>query len=297
MKTTALATTLLSNGRVLLLSLAVPLLLPSCKSTEPKRGCQPTPPQLLSPALAAHYAPYAMMAENAYHRGKKAPYALEKLGWHKIKPDGTPAKSDKPSYANWFGLAADIYRHEKEDRYAFVFRGTNSKKDWLIANMPIGPSFPYKSANKRFGLFLKDQAGGDRRKVVAVGHSLGGGLAGGQSLKYGVDAIMFNTSPRVFDGWKDKWYEMGHRDEPKPKRVAIEKRGEVLGKARAVSTKYDDVMACQTQYFLPTTPGMKPGELHSMSLLAEEIIERAAIKDPSFKSFDGEGAKAFKKES
>jgi hypothetical protein len=54
-------------------------------------------------------------------------------------------------------------------------------------------------------------------------------------------------------------------------------------------------MACQTQYFLPTTPGMNPGELHSMSLLAEEIIERAVIKDPSFKSFHSESAKPSKK--
>lgn len=284
MKTKSHVTAFFRKPQFLVLAAIFPLGLPSC-SVPDQIPPPPAQSKRMTPEVAARYAPYAMMAENAYYRNGNAPYEIGKLGWRKIKPDGSPAEAGRSSYSNGFGLAADIYRHDKEDRYAFVFCGTNSKKDWLISNLPVGPSFSYKSANKRFKLFLEKQAGGDPRKVVAVGHSLGGGLAGGQSLKFGVDAIMFNTSPRVFDGWGDKWHEKQHPELPKPKRVAIEKSGEFLSAARAVSTKYKEVMNGQRQYYLPSAQGGNAGELHSMSLLAGDIIELAASQDHSLKPF------------
>lgn len=259
--------------------LVLPLTLFSCANY--KLGTPPsTNAKRLTSKVAADNATYAMMAENAYHRKHHSRYAVEQLGWKQITADGTPANTGKPSYANLMGLAVDIYRNDKEDRYAYVFRGTDSKQDWLIANLAAGPSMPYKSARKQFGAFLCEQLKGNRKQVVAVGHSLGGGLAGSQSLRYGVDAVMFNTSPRMFDGWGDIWHEKEHPDEPKPGRLTVEQRGEVLAAARAASTKYPNVMKGHPEYFCEGHP-----QKHQMTLLLEDILEKAVKHDPKYKPF------------
>ena len=288
MKTTHSPKTLIRSFLSACAFVTLPLSLLSCGVPDQA----PLPPphvKRLTPKVAARIAPFAMMAENAYHRKKDRNshprYPVEQLGWMQIKPDGSPANTGKPSYSNFLGLAVDIYRHERDGRYAYVFRGTNAKWDYVTANFAAGPSSQYKSADKQFKEFLQLQAAGDPKKVVAIGHSLGGGLAGHQSLVYGVDAIMFNTSPRMFDGLGDEWYDRKYTKMPGPTRLSVEQTGEILAAARSLSTKYPEAMAGQPQYCTVGHQEMSVLELHAMTLLAKDILSLAAKHDPSFSRF------------
>jgi hypothetical protein len=213
-------------------------------------------------AAAAKAAPWAMMASNSY--GDRFNFDLSDLGWKKVGLDGKPC--NRSSYKGRItGLAYDIYVHDQGD-VAMAFRGTNSKWDWFIANFAFPFSIHYWSAFKHLRI-VKAQYG-ERLKTV-TGHSLGGGIALGISARYGVDAVVFDPSPRIFDGLGDH-----HK---LAKRWAIFQEGDPLQIARRCWAKYHEIMTpedtCVCRY---NFGGHSP---HRMDLLAQGIVKEGAGVD------------------
>lgn len=150
-------------------------------------------------AIAAEMAVPAMMAQNAYRKGAFQ-FNLQPFGWKRVQLLNTA--QDAPYFASELtGLAFDVFEHE-DGRIAVSFRGTDDFTDWGIANAALGISVPYKVAFKHFKQLHEVVYPG--KIAFVTGHSLGGGLALGVSVRFGVPAYAFNTSPRIFDGLGDQ---------------------------------------------------------------------------------------------
>ena len=149
--------------------------------------------------------------------------------------DGKPTAEN--SYTpSWIGrlfsnLQYDIWVNEQKQLTVISFKGTDEKIDWLTGNFAAGISIPYKSAKKHVKDYIKKHPG---RKVIVTGHSLGGGIALSVSLWEGVDAYVFNSSPRVFDGLKN------HAEHAV--RKAIYQEGDILQKIRRVYPKFLEII-------------------------------------------------------
>jgi predicted esterase YcpF (UPF0227 family) len=127
--------------------------------------------------------PYAIMSANAYDHKLQ----ISIPGWKRIKR----IKSNH-------GFSADIYNSDDEKSVVIAFRGTDDKKDWPYANLKLSPGGQYSDADDLFSMILKENSG---KKIITTGHSLGGGLAIHISLaNEGVEAFVFNPSPRIFAG-------------------------------------------------------------------------------------------------
>lgn len=138
---------------------------------------------------AVRYAPYAIFSNNAYLRGEKAIPLPE--SWVEVKiPD---VRTDIPKQG--FGLAVFERRIDGElSEVVVAFRGTDSLKDWIHNLVPF---FRIQMPTAE-GEFVKvlEYYKGQSIKIVATGHSLGGGLAYHMSFIHpSVDAIAFNSSP------------------------------------------------------------------------------------------------------
>lgn len=194
-------------------------------------------PQEVTPEIAGKYAIYAMMASNSYHKSKRVRFAVEKAGW--IQVDGNGKQTTVPTRKHPIsGLAYDIYEKQGADEVVFAIRGTDSKFDYLWANFAVPPfSRQYSQLNKEFGEYIKSHP---NKKVAVTGHSLGGGLALSVSVHYGVEAITFDPSPRIFDGLGDKHLPA--------KRVLIYEAGEILEKVRKHWKKVFEVVSSENIY-------------------------------------------------
>lgn len=188
----------------------------------------PTPPPIsrppkLSPELASRYALHAMLAYNAYHKTdpRRLPrFAVEKLGWVLVDAQGQPGQA--PTHTEASGLAYDIYEQQGGNEVVIAYRGTDSLRDFATANLAVAPfNTQYRHAEAQF---LAYQAAHPDKHITLTGHSLGGGIALSLSVRHGVDAVTFDTSPRVFDGLHDR---------PAPAlRVMVYQEGEVLALVR-----------------------------------------------------------------
>jgi hypothetical protein len=221
-------------------------------------------------AIIENYALHAMICSNCYHKKERKRFPVELMGWQLVDTNGNP--TNEPSYTNLLGVAFDIYKKAGEKKYIVAFRGTDSKFDYLTASFPITffISPHYKSATKRvYKEFLKKL---DQDAVVVVtGHSLGGGLALNTSLKHGKDAVVFDSSPRIFDGWGDK-----HKN---AQRIGIYQNGEVLKKFRDVSTKYNNIVLPSNDYIADYNFGeISP---HSSYELAKKFLD-AVKAEPAY---------------
>lgn len=211
------------------------------------------------------FALLAMMSSNAYHDPEKGHFAVDKLGWNLIDLKGEVIKN--PTYTNHTGLAGDVYRNQ-EGKCIVVFRGSDSRLDWILTNFSIY-SFQYKSAQKEFDGFNKKY-----KQCISMltGHSLGGGLALSISGQEGKPAIVFDSSPRVFDGW-------GTKPLPAP-REGLYQLGEFASKVRRHWPKYYEYVDPKNEYYVNYDFGGK--NLHSGATLALKLLEDASKANPVY---------------
>lgn len=261
---------------IMLLCFTISLIVTGCASHRVKIGHENA--QQLPKELAKDYAIYAMMASNAYLDPDRIYFELGQLGWKKVDLEGQPIIEYKytPSYSpSWIGkifssLQYDIW--ENKNKTVIAFKGTDEKVDWLT-NFWIGPCVAYKSAKKHVKDYRETHAD---RTVIVVGHSLGGGLAISCSLWLGVDAYAFNSSPRIFDGWKD--------NKEKATRKAIFQEKEILSIVRSFWPKFHDVINEEDIYQTNFSYNGVKNNSHRADYLAEGIL-RCSTNDPELVEF------------
>lgn len=218
-------------------------------------------------AVANEVALYAMMASNAYADDpKKTHFPIEDLGWRKVDLQGSPVAEGKNSYKSktfigsiFSNLQFDVWEDTKSNQTIFAFKGTQEKVDWVTGNLAVGIAVPYKSAKKHVREYMEVHP---ERTVSVTGHSLGGGVALSVSFWQGVDAIVFNTSPRVFDG-------LGNVAAP-AKRIAVFQSGDVLHKIRNWYPKFLEKI--KPDQIVETAFNYSDGNLHRSDLLAERLL-------------------------
>lgn len=228
-------------------------------------GCAHITPQQGTQEIAAETAIYAAMASNAYRSSGKPVFALQSAGWYRIDLQGKATEqliSDHPVT----GLAYDIYAKESGDTVVFAFRGSEGIQDYLMSNFAlIAPS--YRQARSLVQDYVNSHT---NQQVIVTGHSLGGGLAMSASLKAGVTAYAFNSSPRVFDGFLDK-------SKPATRKVVYQ-RGEVLANVRNIWRKLWSVVPESNIYEFQCdyrTLGTSD-DSHDSALLAQCLLQIAA---------------------
>jgi len=124
---------------------------------------------------------YAIMSSNTYEDKVQ----IEIPGWKRIR-----------KVVNDHGFSADLYVSDDEKNLVIAFRGTDDVKDWIYGNADFDINGQYGDADVLFHEVLSQYPG---KRILTTGHSLGGGLAMHISLlNKGVDAVVFNPSPRVF---------------------------------------------------------------------------------------------------
>lgn len=221
----------------------------------------------LTETVANEVAIYSMMASNAYAKDEsKIYFPIEKLGWRKVDLSGNPVPDTKNSYTPrtfvgrlFSNLQFDIWEDSNSDRTIIAFKGTDEKVDWVNGNLAVGISIPYKSANKQVRKYIADHPG---RKVSLTGHSLGGGLALSVSFWEGIDAIVFNTSPRIFDGREN--------NNAPANRLAVFQEGDALQKIRKWYPKFLEKI--KPDQIVETNFKYPNGSSHRSDLLAEGLL-------------------------
>ena len=224
----------------------------------------PTP---ITEQAAARYAEYAMLASNCYHDDERIQFPVGLLHWFQVDKRGIP--TDEATREGWFtGLAYDVFERSVSNESVIAFRGTDSKQDWLLANLAVPVSLPYKSALKAAREY---QRSNPERSLTLVGHSLGGGLALGASVHYGIPAITFDPTPRIFDGLGDV-----HQDAT---RVIVYQDGEFLARFREklIHKAYDVVLPgnlfeCDFDF--------GPANAHRIDILAAALGPPAMVVTP-----------------
>jgi len=230
-------------------------------------------PKTLDQELANLLAVPAMMSSNTYLDSSRTYFPIEKLGWQKINIEGMPITKRENTYKpkTIFGrffsnLQYDIWEHKEHKKTIFAFKGTDEKIDWIVGNLSVGLSIPYKSAKKHVRKYVALNPG---QEVILTGHSLGGGLALSVSVWEGLDAYVFNTSPRIFDGLKNM---------NKPAiRKAVYQEKEILHIFRRLYRKFHEKI--KPEDIIKTSFEYADGSNHRADLLAEGIL-RCAKTNP-----------------
>lgn len=235
-------------------------------------GSEEKNPNPLTVALANEYALKAMMCSRAYVRDQdRTLFPVESLGWKKVSLEGEPVLPDQNSYTpktavgkTLSSLQFDVWENTASPETIIAFKGTDERIDWLVGNLAAGISIPYKSAKKQVRLYM--QKFPDRR-VSLTGHSLGGGLALSVSVWEGLDAIVFNSSPRIFDGW---------RNMNKPAtRKAVFQRKDILQAIRAIYPKF--LKKIPPKDIIRTNFDYRGKNAHRADFLAEGILRKADL--------------------
>jgi hypothetical protein len=239
------------------------LLLTACASIQSYKDITPIE---VTANIAGKYALYAMMASNSYHKEDRVSFPLEKINWQRVTHTGeetTTPSADHP----FTGLAYDIYEKTNSNDIVFAFRGTDSKWDYFMANIAIGISPAYKQAFKEFKKYKDSHP---EKRIVVTGHSLGGGIALGVSVRFGIDAIVFDSSPRIFDGLGDNQQDAS--------RVLIYQDNEILNKVRKHWKKISEIVKEGDVY--KTIYDFNGKSDHRGDLLAKGLLEQGKESNP-----------------
>ena len=223
-------------------------------------------PIAMTPEIASKYAIYGLLANNCYHEEKKPPYLVERIGWWLVDTDGDRTQ-DATKESVLTGFAYDIYEHENSNDAVIAFRGTDSLKDWALSNLAVPFSIPYKQANKAVRIYLQMHP---QKNLTLVGHSLGGGMALGASSRFGVPAITFDPSPRIFDGLGD-YHENALR-------VVIYQNGEILEEVRNRWSKVAEVVKPENVY--ECRYDFDKANAHRIDVLSLRLAQDAATVNP-----------------
>jgi hypothetical protein len=223
--------------------------------------------RVLTEQISTDTAVYAMMASNAYANDKEKLYfPLRQLGWKKVGLSGSEISDSVNSYTpktfvgDFFSnLQFDIWENGSSNTTVFAFKGTMEPIDWPTGNLMIGVSIPYKSAKKHVREYM---AANPNKRVIVTGHSLGGGLALSVSVWQGVDAIVFNTSPRIFDG-------APNRDKP-AQRLTIFQQNDILQEIRKHYPKF--LKTIKPSQIVETKFDYAGGNTHRIDLLAKGLL-------------------------
>lgn len=231
----------------------------------------------LTRTLANEVALHSMMASNAYaDDAQKIRFPLERLGWKKVDLGGQAVPESRNSYQPktpvgdlFSNLQFDIWEDTNSTRTVIAFKGTKEKIDWLTGDLMVGISIPYKSAKKHVREYM---AAHPERTVTATGHSLGGGLALSVSFWEGVDAVVFNTSPRVFDG-------LENQNKP-ARRLAVFQENDILQKVRRRYPKF--LAKIKPEQIVETRFDYAGRNTHRSDLVAQGLL--ACSTDPVLKA-------------
>lgn len=230
--------------------------------------------QPITSNIAGGLAIYAMLSANAYEKNTgRVRFDLSPLGWVRVDLNGEP--TDDPTKEHKLsGLVYDIYEKAGTNKVVFAFRGTDSKEDYLTANLAIPPfNFQYRQARKAVGKYLSENG---QKNVVATGHSLGGGLALSVSVHHGVKAFTFDPSPRIFDG-------IGDMHEP-AERVIVYQQGEILQKFRKHWKKVSDVVEERNIYQCDYPEVFGENSRHRGDLLAKGLLQDGIASNPELRT-------------
>ena len=210
---------------------------------------------------AAGGAIYGLMAHNAYTEKRRDHFALPP-GW-----EHEWAESEKPCWGR-DGLQYNVIEHRahgRVDEVVVAFRGSDSKRDWLLGN--IGGAQIKLVQRVVFPAVLARYPG---VKITTAGHSLGGGLALHCALLHpGVNAYVFNTSPHV---------SAGHEPTHPEQCVCFEERHEPLRLLRLLRS---DARRGARWVFT----GLLPHEMnrHFSGIIASEVLLAGAQVDATLR--------------
>jgi pimeloyl-ACP methyl ester carboxylesterase len=226
--------------------------------------------QQITAKVAGRVATFAMLSSNSYHNDDRVRFEVERLGWIQVDWDGNPTNEPTKKHP-LSGLAYDIFEKQGSNEVVFAFRGTDSKTDYLTANLAVPPfNFQYRQARKEFGRYLSQHS---HKNAVVTGHSLGGGLALSVSVHHGVAAITFDPSPRIFDG-------IGDLHEP-AERVIVYEDGEILQAFRKHWRKVSEVVQPKDIYRCSFNFA---GSQHRSDYLALGLLKLGATVNPALKA-------------
>ena len=225
--------------------------------------------QPMTEAVAGGVAIYAMLSANSYRpKPGRLRFDVSQLGWVGVDSEGEPASGSTEEMKS--GLAYTIYEKRGTNKVVFAFRGTDSRKDYLTANLAVPPfQVQYRQARRIVGSYLLAHP---NRNVVATGHSLGGGLALCVSVHYGIKAFTFDPSPRVFDG-------IGNLHEP-AERIIVYQKGEILQLFRKYSRKIAEVVDERNVYACDYPDVFGKKSRHRGDLLAKGLLLHGLSANP-----------------